>query len=137
MNQSHFLQCHYLSIQMSDVLTECFGDTILVYLQKSLTQTAASRSPIPRDSNTDNTSCQVPKLTELKKLFHHHLLQLRCNSHFVSVVMLESAQESSEVAAASSGHSAVETTSEKKLGSAIYPTASLMNHSCAPNAIFR
>ena len=50
--------------------------------------------------------------------------------------MLEIAQDSSEVAA-SSGHGTIETTAEKKLGLAIYPTASLMNHSCAPNAFFK
>ena len=120
---------------MSDVLTECFGDAILSYLQ-----TTVSRLPPPRDSNIEsNTTNLPPTMARLKHLFHHHLLQLRCNSHFISVVMLDNAQETSRTAAAASsvGHSAVETTSEKKIGSAVYPTASLMNHSCAPNAFFR
>ena len=120
---------------MSDILAECFGDAILGYLQ-----TTTSKSPTPCDFNTDrNAGSLVPSMAGLKLLFHHHLLQLRCNSHFISVVMLENPQEPSLIATASSDHStsAIETTSEKKLGTAIYPTASLMNHACAPNVFFR
>jgi hypothetical protein len=119
---------------MSDVLTECFGDAILSYLQ-----IAASKSSLP---HTDSNTTSLPPLTMagLKQLFHHHLLQLRCNSHFVSIVISDNVcQESSEIVSTVSdgGHSAIETTSEKRLGSAVYPTASLMNHSCTPNAFFR
>ena len=32
---------------------------------------------------------------------------------------------------------AVETVKEMRIGSVLLPTASLMNHSCTPNAIFR
>lgn len=74
----------------------------------------------------------------LRRLFHHHLLQLRCNSHFVSTVMSVRTQESVYTSSSTANtHGAIETTTEARLGSAIYPTASLMNHSCAPNAIFR
>lgn len=118
---------------MTNVLTECFGDTILSYLQ-----TAASKSPLLPHTDSNATS-PPPSMVGLKQLFYHHLLQLRCNSHFVSAVILDgdTRQESSPAIASDGGHSAVETTSEMKLGSTVYPTASLMNHSCAPNAFFR
>ena len=142
MNQLHtiisilnFAKIIIVYLQISSILTECFGDAILSYLQ-----TTASKSPLPYMDT--NTISPPPSMIGLKQLFFHHLLQLRCNSHFVSAVILDNAcQEPSQArvsaTASDGGHSAVETTSERNLGSAIYPTASLMNHSCAPNAFFR
>ena len=114
---------------MTDVLFRCFGDSIITYLQ------ASDSSLVPAEVFTDQSS-QAGSMADslatlragLRQLFRHHLLQLRCNTHFVSALMSDGAKESMH---------GVETTSEVKLGSAVYPTASLMNHSCTPNAFFR
>ena len=160
---------------MSDNLLECFGDTILRYLEmdhcysqqeetpkaspdqdvsgedQSVTQKSLSvTEEDDQENNHDSTTDGVKKYdaspksdftnlrTRLRQLFRHHLLQLRCNSHFVSAVMSDRVQESADSASLTAAtRGAVETTSERKLGTVIYTTASLMNHSCAPNAIFR
>ncbi|XP_064392547.1 SET and MYND domain-containing protein 4-like isoform X2 [Halichondria panicea] len=67
----------------------------------------------------------------VKELFLHHLLQLRCNTLAVSSLsgrFLSTEQQSG---------SNVQDKYEVKLGSALYPTLSLINHSCRPNAILR
>ena len=71
-------------------------------------------------------------LPQLRNLFFHHLLQLRCNAHSISTIMTDE-----EGVSGSDGEGVVQTTSEAQLGSAVYPTASIMNHSCCPNVIFR
>ena len=116
---------------MCDVLYRCFGESIASYLQVN----DSSESPKPvekssgQSSQTDSMADGLSSLSVgLKQLFQHHLLQLRCNAHFASVLMSDGAEGSLH---------GVETTSEVQLGSVVYPTASLMNHSCAPNAIFR
>lgn len=122
-------------LQMSDIMTECFGDIILQNLKNG--ESAEGRTEIPSVSaaakeptnlEESQTRC-LPglTLTQLRTLFLHHLLQLRCNTHTISAVQEEGA----------SGSESVQTMSEVQLGSAVYPTASLMNHSCHPNAIFR
>ena len=160
---------------MSDNLLECFGDTILRYLEmdhrysqqeetpkaspdqevseeeQNVTQKSSSvTEEDDQEKNQDSTTDVVEKYdaspeshrtdlrTRLRQLFRHHLLQLRCNSHFVSAVMSDIVQESADTASLTAAtRGAVETTSERKLGSVIYTTTSLMNHSCAPNVIFR
>ena len=54
-----------------------------------------------------------------------HIQQLICNAHAITVMSRDSIDEP------------VSTLSQDKLASAIYPTASLMNHSCKPNIIAR
>ncbi|CAI8043940.1 SET and MYND domain-containing protein 4 [Geodia barretti] len=102
--------------KMAETMMECFGDTIKAYLN--------SKGTDPHDHST-------PEVTSggLRSLFLHHLLQLRCNSHRVTAVL-----EAGEVAGR--GES-VKSSHEATLGSAVFPTASLFNHSCWPNIIFR
>ena len=141
----------FMCSQMANHLIECFGDVIVSYLQTHyFEQVSTGLTPNQSDlrakaENVDHISgpsrgFQTKSLSDLKislqQLFHHHLLQLRCNSHFVSVVMSDGSQDSAHVASTAVGDR-VETTTQRKLGSVIYPTASLMNHSCVPNAIFR
>ena len=153
---SLFESCYiypFICSQMANNLIECFGDVIVSYLQTHYFQ-QASTGLTPNQSNlkaksekVDHTSgpskIQTKLLSDLKtnlqQLYHHHLLQLRCNSHFVSMVMSDGSQDSAHVAstAAATVGEGVETITERKLGSVIYPTASLINHSCTPNAIFR
>lgn len=59
------------------------------------------------------------------------MLQLRCNSHAVSEVVSELDR------AVDNGHGSVETLSEVRVGTVLLPTASLVNHSCSPNSVFR
>ena len=113
---------------MTDTLTECFGDSITHYLA------------VEAEVLSSPTLTAQQMVSGLEGLFFHHLLQLRCNSHSVSVVEVEHrgtgpSREATEAGVA--GEGLVETTKELQLGSALYPTASLFNHSCWPNAIFR
>lgn len=113
---------------MADALTDCFGDSITQYL-------AVEAEVLPSPTLTAQQM-----VSGLKGLFLHHLLQLRCNSHSVSVVEVEHPNTTSSgeaMEAGTSGEGLVETTKELQLGSALYPTASLFNHSCWPNVIFR
>ena len=126
-------------LQMADKLTECFGEVILQHLKnKESVEERTEITPMvpsdfadarePTNLEESHTRC-LPglTLTQLRNLFLHHLLQLRCNTHTISTVQEEGASDSESV----------QTVSEVQLGTAVYPTASLMNHSCHPNAIFR
>lgn len=75
------------------------------------------------------------ELDSLERLVLRHLLQLRCNSLAVSEVVgeLKCNFNSSSVCAAGT----VETFREVRIGTVLPSTASFMNHSCSPNAMFR
>ena len=127
-------------IQMADTLNECFGSSITQYLSEKEEASAPAHSC---------TLTMQQMILKLREFFFHHLLQLRCNSHTVSVVEVEvgggragpvsgaeKIQKKDEREEVEEG-GRVESTMELKLGSALYPTASHFNHSCWPNVFFR
>lgn len=56
-----------------------------------------------------------------------HIQQLVCNAHAITKIHISEASP-----AVSSSGVAIQTTSQVRVATAIYPTASLMNHSCEP-----
>ena len=117
---TYILQQSFL-LKMADTLMDCYGEVIKKYLH------AHSSSHLNQDSSSTHDSTGLG----LRAMFLHHLLQLRCNSHNVAAVEETEEDDSRE------GEDVVQSTHEIQLGSAIYPTASLFNHSCWPNIIFR
>ena len=69
----------------------------------------------------------APSLDAVRELLLHHTLQLRCNALAVTA-MVGSVKDSK---------SPVQGMEQTKLGSALYVSASLLNHSCDPNTIVR
>ena len=63
----------------------------------------------------------------VRELLLHHALQLRCNAHAVTAI----------VGGDRDGESPVHCVEQTKLGSALFVSASLLNHSCDPNTIVR
>lgn len=96
-------------------MMEYFGTVIKQYL------CAYTEGQLSQGCTCDETHIDAG----LRSLFLHHLLQLRVNSHSVTVVETEEVEE------------VVQSSQEVQVGSAIFPTASLFNHSCWPNVIFR
>ena len=117
---TYTLQQSFL-LKMADTLMDCYGKVIEKYLH------AHNSSRLHQDSSSTHDSTGLG----LRAVFLHHLLQLRCNSHSVAAV------EETEEDDGREGEEVVQSTHEIQLGSAIYPTASLFNHSCWPNIIFR
>ena len=79
----------------------------------------------------------VLEASSLQMLFLHHLLQLRCNSHSVSEVV--ECGEGGEFlgSAGVTLDGPIKSMRPVSFGTVLLPTASLMNHSCSPNAFFR
>ncbi|XP_042241667.1 SET and MYND domain-containing protein 4-like [Homarus americanus] len=65
------------------------------------------------------------EIAEFASAIMRHIAQLVSNAHAVTQIMASSCGEKSKV----------EQVTQKRVASAIYPTASLMNHSCKPNII--
>ena len=109
---------------MADIMTECFGDVIESYLNTKQSHQDLKQSPQP---TPDDASKRLD--SGLRSLFLHHLLQLRFNSHSLTAVVEEEG--------GGNGGEVVGSSREVQVGSAIFATASLFNHSCWPNIIFR
>ena len=129
---------------MADTLVESFGESILKlplteWAQSGLKEIKSTESHHTGQLSSCKTAANPNESSsnrDLRQLFLHHLLQLRCNTHSISVVSVDE-EEGSGTLGSASGGDLVQRTSEVQLGSAIYPSASLMNHSCLPNALFR
>lgn len=85
-------------------------------------------------SRTSEENNEQSELILLEGLFLRHLLQLRCNSHAISEVLSELEYDSEH---SNASDRSVEAVREMRIGTVLLPTASLMNHSCSPNAMFR
>ena len=107
--------------KMADQLMECFGDTVMGYLPAAATN---------RDHSHRSTA-ELASESGIRNLFLHHLLQLRFNSHRVTATVTEPAS------AGGREDEVVQSSHESHIGSAVFLTASLFNHSCWPNIIFR
>lgn len=62
-------------------------------------------------------------------LILRHIQQLICNAH--AITMIDTTHDKADI------KELVYSETQEKLATAIYPTASLMNHSCKPNIIVR
>ena len=110
-----------------------FGDFILKYV---LAAHSKEVQPLGVHARPENEF-----LLKLKMLFLRHLLQLRCNTHVVSELIsgcgVDQELDLSGGTKGVPGGDVVDTVKELRLGMVLLPTASLMNHSCLPNAFFR
>ncbi|XP_070572634.1 SET and MYND domain-containing protein 4-like [Ptychodera flava] len=68
---------------------------------------------------------------QVATLLLRHMQQLRCNVHAITAVEAEG----DRAAVLGDGASMVETVKQVRIASAVFPTASLLNHSCDPNVI--
>ena len=107
---------------------------LAIALSSDITQTAIDG----HDPDTGILECQSSvnklclsdshKTDIIEKLLLHHLMQIPCNVH--AITSITSKEGSTEC-------SSVESQEQVRLGMAIFPTASLLNHSCDPNTIVR
>lgn len=64
----------------------------------------------------------VPELSLLGSVVLRHMLQLRCNAQAVSALRNTGER-----------NAAVQSSNEVRIGTAVFPTLSVLNHSCSPN----
>lgn len=107
----------------------------LILLQTALNLNLCFGEEVRRMCSGVDESANQLEEASLKKLFSHHLLQLRCNSHSVSE--LAECSQSGKYLGGDSGEGPIKSMQHVSFGTVLLPTASLMNHSCLPNAIFR
>jgi SET and MYND domain-containing protein len=100
------------------------------------------------ETHSDKGGCEMTTHL-LQELLLHHTLQAKYNTHAVTVLMDSVAGRVGHTAGgarstigglgptAGGEGSNVEMRAHTKIASAIYPSASLINHSCNPNAIVR
>ena len=124
---------------MAATLVSCFGTSILEYVRQHREKTDMLKLPCVVEGDA---------LSRLEVVFFQHLLQLRCNTHLVTCVSSMEQLAGNAVADGDDGDGdgtgsnvggsdLLEQVAEMKLGRVLLPTASLINHSCLPNAFFR
>lgn len=110
------------------MLITCIHAACFLYIKRSLQCYIVS----------DATKCgyrigsNFPVLSQEEKLFIggvlcRHICQLVCNAHAITEIQVEGGSPSP----------LVENECQVRVATAIYPTASLMNHSCDPTIISR
>ncbi|XP_071504895.1 SET and MYND domain-containing protein 4-like [Diadema antillarum] len=102
--------CHHA--MTSIVLAKCFHQKLI--------------SPVAMETLSEDDL-----ISRLAQLLFLHARQLKINSHAITEVV---SGKGSNPAGKSVGGT-VQETSQVRVGTAVYPTASLMNHACEPNVI--
>ena len=75
-----------------------------------------------------------PYMVKIGGLLLRHILQLVCNAHAITSIQTEPTSETARDAAVETN---VSSTEQTRVATAIYPTASLMNHACDPTIVSR
>ncbi|KAK3785885.1 hypothetical protein RRG08_007816 [Elysia crispata] len=73
-----------------------------------------------------------PYMVKIGGLLLRHILQLVCNAHAITSIQTEPTSETARDAAVETN---VSSTEQTRVATAIYPTASLMNHACDPTIV--
>ena len=81
------------------------------------------------DESGGETTCLSPDV--IGCLLFHHSQQLSCNVHAITGIV------STSDSARHSTKEQVVTREQKRIATALYPTASLLNHACDPDVIVR
>ncbi|GFO29337.1 SET and MYND domain-containing protein 4-like [Plakobranchus ocellatus] len=80
-----------------------------------------------KSNQSTRDSIDLPSdMSQVGGLLLRHILQLVCNAHAITSIQAEPSAEAN-----------VSGTEQTRLATAIYPTASLMNHSCDPTIVSR
>ena len=132
--------CMYYACVLSCLADPCVQDvdTVLQWCGRSLLEHLGSRAAVdlvlpacPRHKGErlgdPVVGSPTVSLEAVRELLLHHTLQLRCNAHAVTTI----------VGSGRDSESPVHCMEQTKLGSALYVSASLFNHSCDPNTIVR
>lgn len=86
-----------------------------------------------KDHVQDLKTAEQGIIAEICSFLLRHVAQLVCNAH--AIVKLDSAENFPDSSKLSD--IAVVSESQQRIATAIYPSASMMNHSCDPNIISR
>lgn len=70
-------------------------------------------------------------------LLLHHLQQMSCNVHAITTIVTSSPIEPNSRSRRLGSGQNVSTREQKRIASAVYPTASLLNHACDPDVLVR
>lgn len=85
------------------------------------------------NDSVEGTSCLSADLVGC--LLFHHSQQMSCNVHAITAIVSTSDNRTNPKHATSKDQ--VVTREQKRIATAVYPTASLLNHACDPDVIVR